>query len=94
MTSSDVLTTEPVRTNLMAFLEQRTRTAVGPDLDLFASGLVSSLFALQLVVHIEQTFGVTISGADLKLDNFRTVAAMTALVLRLRGGTGEEASGG
>ena len=89
MNSSDVLTIEPVRTNLLAFLEQRTETVIEPDLDLFASGLVSSLFALQLVVHIEQSFGVAIGGSDLQLDNFRTVNAMAALVLRLRGETGE-----
>jgi methoxymalonate biosynthesis acyl carrier protein len=59
---------------------------VAADVDLFGSGLVSSLFALQLVVHLEQAFGVEVAGPDLTLDNFRTVDAMTALVLRLRAG--------
>jgi methoxymalonate biosynthesis acyl carrier protein len=52
---------------------------------MFTSGLVSSMFAMELVVHIEQTYSVAIVGADLKLDNFRTVEKMAALVLRLQG---------
>ncbi|GGZ62682.1 phosphopantetheine-binding protein [Streptomyces subrutilus] len=82
-------TTEAIRATLSAFLEQRTRTAVGPDVDLFATGLVTSLFAMELLVHVEQSFGVQVGGQDLTLDNFRSVDRMTALVLRLRGGTGE-----
>jgi methoxymalonate biosynthesis acyl carrier protein len=65
--------------------EMPTGESVAADVDLFASGLVSSLFALQLVVHVESAFGVSVTGADLKLDNFRTVRAMAELVLRLRG---------
>jgi len=75
-----------VRDNLVEFVSKSTKTEVAPDLDIFASGLVSSLFAMQLVVHLEGTFGITIGGAELKLDNFRTIDAMTALVQRLRDG--------
>lgn len=80
---------DAVRRDLMSFLEQRTKRAVAADVDLFAAGLVSSLFALELVMHLEQSFGVTVAGPDLTLDNFRTVEAMIALVLRL-GGDGSE----
>ena len=82
-------TEEAVRDNLVGFLEGHVKNTVAPDLDLFDSGLVSSLFAMQLVVHLEGTFGVTVGGPDLKLDNFRTVNAMTALVGRLRADAGE-----
>jgi methoxymalonate biosynthesis acyl carrier protein len=75
---------ETVARNLTEFLERRTRAAVAADADLFASGLLSSLFALELVVHLENAFGVEVAGPELKLDNFRTVTAMTALVARLR----------
>lgn len=76
--------TETVARDLTEFLERRTRTAIAADADLFGSGLVSSLFALELVVHLENAFGVEVTGPELKLDNFRTVTAMTALVSRLR----------
>jgi methoxymalonate biosynthesis acyl carrier protein len=75
---------ESVEKELLGFLEERTKTAVATDQDLFASGLVSSMFAMELVVHLEQNHQVAIVGADLKLDNFRTVQTMTELVLRLR----------
>ncbi|ASW54765.1 phosphopantetheine-binding protein [Plantactinospora sp. KBS50] len=87
-TSTGPGTAEQIRANLVEFLRSRTRTAVEPDLDLFKSGLVSSLFALELLVHLEGTFGITVGGADLTLDNFRTVLAMTALVQRLAAADG------
>jgi methoxymalonate biosynthesis acyl carrier protein len=79
---------DAIRDQLLAFLSRHTKRPVTADLDLFASGLVSSLFALQLVVHLEGTFGVTVEGPDLTLANFRTVDAMCALVRRLQEQTG------
>lgn len=70
---------------LLAFLAEQVKTEVAPDQDLFGSGLVSSMFAMQLVVHLEEAYDIAIIGGELKLDNFRTVQAMTGLVLRLRG---------
>jgi methoxymalonate biosynthesis acyl carrier protein len=86
MTStSSALTAEDIRTNLLEFIERQTKAPVTAELDLFGSGLVSSLFALQLVMQVESVFAVAVEAADLKLDNFRTVDAITELVLRLRG---------
>ena len=36
------------------------------------------MFAMQLVVHLEESYDIAIIGPELKLDNFRTVQAMTA----------------
>jgi methoxymalonate biosynthesis acyl carrier protein len=82
--TEQVLTPEAIRTNLTEFVEKQTRQPVTADLDLFGSGLVSSLFALQLVVHVETAFGVAVQGSELKLANFRTIDTVTELVLRLR----------
>jgi methoxymalonate biosynthesis acyl carrier protein len=79
---------ESIEEALLDFLDQRIKTSVDPDLDLFRSGLVSSMFAMQLVVHLEEAYGIAILGPDLKLDNFRTVRAMTSLVLRLSDASG------
>jgi methoxymalonate biosynthesis acyl carrier protein len=76
---------DAIQAELLNFLNERIKTSVEVDQDLFKSGLVSSMFAMQLVVHLEETYDVAIIGPDLKLDNFRTVEAMTALVLRLSG---------
>lgn len=78
------ITAEVIDEALLGFLTERIKTDVAPDQDLFASGLVSSMFAMQLVVHLEESYDIAIIGPELKLDNFRTVQAMTSLVLRLR----------
>lgn len=54
--------------------------------DLFASGYVNSMFAMQLVQFVEQTFAVTVENEDLEIDNFRSVDAIAALVERKRVG--------
>lgn len=48
--------------------------------DIFALGLVNSLFAMQLVLFVEQEFDITIDGEDLDFNNFRTVNAIERLV--------------
>ncbi|MEU7614892.1 acyl carrier protein [Micromonospora rifamycinica] len=75
---------DTVAPELARFLTARTGRSWPPDADLFAVGGLSSLFAMELVVHLEQTFGVTVRGTDLRMDNFRTVRRMVALVDRLR----------
>lgn len=52
--------------------------------DLFAGGLVNSLFAVQLVMWIERNFGTPIEGADLDFANVRSVSAIAAFVDRKR----------
>ncbi|HEX2091036.1 MAG TPA: acyl carrier protein [Longimicrobiaceae bacterium] len=52
------------------------------DEDIFASGFVNSMFAMQLVNFVEQTFGIVVENEDLEIDNFRSVNAIAALVER------------
>ncbi|WP_432040312.1 acyl carrier protein [Streptomyces cucumeris] len=81
-----------VQKDILRFLQTRTKRTWQPETDIFASGGQSSLFAMELVVHLEKSFGVAIRGKDLRLDNFRTVVSMTELVHRLQaaaGGTGD-----
>lgn len=82
------LTAEAIEEKLQEFLTAKTKQSWDPDVDLFATRAVSSLFAMELVVFMESTFDIAIEGPDLVLDNFRTVHAMSALVLRLRSGAG------
>jgi methoxymalonate biosynthesis acyl carrier protein len=55
---------------------------VDDDEDLFASGLVNSLFAVQLVMWVERTHGLKVSGGDLDFANFRSVSAIAQFVQR------------
>ncbi|MEV0322103.1 acyl carrier protein [Streptomyces sp. NPDC050658] len=84
LSESAPLTAEGIEQGLLRHLEGKLGTSITADHDLFASGLVSSMFAMELVVHLEGTYAVAIVGPDLKLDNFRTVQRMTSLVLGLR----------
>jgi acyl carrier protein len=54
------------------------------DADIFASGFVNSLFALQLILFVESEFGIQIENEDLKLDNFRSINALADLIRRKR----------
>jgi acyl carrier protein len=52
------------------------------DEDIFSLGFVNSLFAMQLVLFVEQTFQITVEDEDLDIDNFRTINALSSLIER------------
>ncbi len=52
------------------------------DEDIFASGLVNSLFAMQLVLFLEKDYGITVENEDLDYDNFRTLNAIVDFIER------------
>jgi methoxymalonate biosynthesis acyl carrier protein len=83
-TGDAAVTAAAIADDLTRFLETKTKNSIGIDQDIFESGTVSSMFALELVVHLEQTYCLDIGGTDLQLNNFRTIAKMTALILRLK----------
>jgi acyl carrier protein len=76
-------TEDEIRQQLRDFVGRFMR---GHDLqdgeDLFATGYVNSMFAMQLVQFVETTFGVTCESEDLEIDNFRSIDALTAFVVR------------
>lgn len=55
-----------------------------PDLrdgdDIFAMGFVNSLFAMQLVMWVEQEFNLKVENEDLELSNFNSVNALATFV--------------
>jgi methoxymalonate biosynthesis acyl carrier protein len=79
---------EEIRKTLRGFI---IRSINIPDLhdddDLFESGLVNSLFAVQLTTFIEKKFGLEITADDLDIQNFRSLSAATGFILKRRGGT-------
>ncbi|WP_392535264.1 acyl carrier protein [Nostoc sp. C117] len=52
------------------------------DEDIFTLGFVNSMFAMQLVLFLEQEFKITIENEDLDFDNFRTINAMASFLER------------
>ncbi|WIM94411.1 phosphopantetheine-binding protein [Actinoplanes oblitus] len=59
---------------------------VDDDDDLFASGLVNSLFAVQLVLWLEQTFDVRVESHELVITTFATVSSIADFVARKQAG--------
>jgi len=55
------------------------------DDNLFESGIVNSLFAVQLMTFIEKTFAIEVEMDDLDIDNFKSLNATTAFVVRKNG---------
>ena len=70
-----------IQTRIKEFLSQLFRNHdLQLDEDIFALGFVNSMFAMQLVLFIEQEFQITIENEDLEFENFRTINAMARLV--------------
>jgi len=74
------MTTE-IASRIQAFFRQRFRNyEFGEDEDIFGTGLVNSLAAMQLVLFVEKEFGIEIGDEDLSLENFRTIRAIEQLI--------------
>jgi len=73
----------------MSIIEPNVRTFLGKyvsdpqvdgDLDLFSSGLVNSLYAMQLVLFIEKEYGIQVANEDLDYENFKSVNAIVNFI--------------
>jgi acyl carrier protein len=70
---------------------------VTDDDNLFESGIVNSLFAVQLMTFIEKTFAIEVGIDDLDIENFKSLNATAAFVMSKTtrtNPTGEAAAGG
>lgn len=69
------------------FLQQRigAEIAFTDEDDIFKLGLVNSLFALELVLFLENTYQVTVENEDLKLEHFSTVNNLSDFISRKKG---------
>jgi acyl carrier protein len=60
-------------------------TNLEEDDNLFESGIVNSLFAVQLMTFIEKTFAIEVGMDDLEIENFKSLNATTAFIVRKNG---------
>lgn len=80
MNTGDVM----VKTN--EFVSQYLKTTdIDLDLDLFTSGMVNSLFAMQLVLFVEKEFALAVANEDLDYANFKSINAISEFVGRKLG---------
>ena len=74
---------EGFRTEIRSFIAKAFKgRPLDDEEDIFATGFVNSLFAMELVTFIEGTFGITVDSDDLDFDNFRTIARVAEFVSR------------
>ena len=57
---------------------------LGDDEDIFTTGYVNSMFAMELVTFVEKEFHITVEDDDLELENFRTVNNIAGMIERKR----------
>ena len=63
------------------FYEQMNLSIPSYDADLFETGVMDSLTFVDLMIHLEQQFGIHIAADELELDDFRSVAKIAAFVV-------------
>ena len=75
------MTTTEIKERIRAFISRFIKVSdLQADQDIFALGFVNSMFAMQLVLFVEQGFGIKVENEDLDIQNFNTINAITALV--------------
>lgn len=76
---------EDVKSKIRAFLGNYIKAPQLEDSrNFFSDGLLNSLFAMQLVLFVEKTFGIRIENEDLGIENFSSINAITDLVNKKR----------
>jgi methoxymalonate biosynthesis acyl carrier protein len=80
---------DKIKRTITAFIVNATNLPdLGQDDHLFETGVLNSLFAVQLMTFIEKTFQIEVGKDDLDIDNFKSIRATTAFVLKKNGFSG------
>lgn len=67
--------------SIIGFLRDRFGVEVAdPGTDLIESGALDSAMVVDLVLYLEERFGVTVALEDLEFENFATVTSMAGFV--------------
>lgn len=62
------------------------RDAFDPEENLLAQGIIDSMGILDLATFLEQRFDIRTTEDDLVPENFQSIAALSAFVVRKQGG--------
>ena len=75
-----------IRAKVASFLRNSVNLPeLKDDDDLFDTGIVNSLFAVQLITFLEKTFDIEVGSDDLDIHNFESINATAAFVMRKNG---------
>lgn len=79
-------TGQDVKETLRQFVTKSIHVAdLNDEDDLFELGIANSLFAIVFMTFIERTFALEVEPEDLDIQNFKSVSASTAFVLKKKG---------
>ncbi|HVI45630.1 MAG TPA: acyl carrier protein [Chitinophaga sp.] len=83
----ETTTQTSAKTIIREFLQKRIGSEIrfADEEDIFKLGLVNSLFALELVVFLENSFSIAVENEDLNLQNFNTVDNLEAFIQKKKG---------
>lgn len=74
----------PLMSGISAALRDRLMVIVpSPEVDLFETGLVDSIGLVELILELEERFGISLPMDNLEIDDLRTVRRMADLILRV-----------
>ena len=72
---------EDIKKQVTEFLKTSTgEDHIDESENIFESGLVNSLFAIELMTYIEQTFGVKVTIQDLSIERFSSINNIHAFI--------------
>lgn len=70
-----------IEERVKSFLAQHIDISnIDQETDMFKKGIVTSLYAMELVMFVEQEFGIRVENADLDLENFKSIKALVAFI--------------
>lgn len=69
-------------------LENINVPALSDDFDIFETGIVNSLFAIELMTFLEKSFSIKVTMDDLDMQNFKSVNAASQFVQRKKEAAG------
>lgn len=80
-----------IRQEIRSFIESKAifnkeKLSFGDDDNFFELRIVSSLFAMQLVTHLEKTFNLALEDDDLDISNFASINAIVGFIERKKPG--------
>lgn len=74
-----------VRENITNYIKElKNETITDGAMNLFESGVLTSLDVLDLISYIEDTFGIQVSEEDIGMESFGTIDGIVSLVEKLQ----------
>ena len=74
---------QAIASKIAGFLSLHVRkSGLTEEDNIFESGFVNSLFAMQLVLFVEKEYDITVEDEDLEITNFQSIATITNFVCR------------